>query len=163
MHYYQGIAVPLVLLSLFRLSKEPPQYTTTMITTGFPSPADDYIDVGIDLNKQLIHHPISTFFLRASGNSMVESGIHDRDLLLIDRSLDPKPNHIVVAIVDGAFALKRLVQKHGELHLETDHPEDPTINLHSSYSEVQVWGVAIYSIHNLNPFLKSSPCSKQWH
>ena len=61
------------------------------VAAGFPSPADDYVEVGIDLNEQLIRHPISTFFLRVSGDSMIGAGIHDGDLLVVDRSLEPRP------------------------------------------------------------------------
>ena len=88
------------------------------IAAGFPSPADDYIDIGIDLNEQLIRHPASTFFLRVSGDSMTGAGIHDGDLLVVDRSLDAKPGRIVIAILDGAFTLKRLQRRNGLLVLE---------------------------------------------
>ena len=88
------------------------------VAAGFPSPADDYVEVGIDLNDQLIRHPTSTFFLRVSGESMLGAGIHDGDLLVVDRSLDPRPGRVVVAVLDGEFTLKRLVQHHGRLRLE---------------------------------------------
>ena len=65
------------------------------ISAGFPSPAEDYIELGIDLNKYLIKNPISTFFLRVSGNSMNNAGIYNNDLLIIDRSINPNPGHIV--------------------------------------------------------------------
>ncbi len=119
------------------------------IAAGFPSPADDYIEVGIDLNQELIRHPISTFFLRVSGNSMEGAGIHDGDLLIIDKSLDPRPGDIVVAMVDGDFSLKRLTRHLGKLRLEAENPNYPNIEL-NRYTDVQFWGVAIYSIHNLN-------------
>ncbi len=119
------------------------------ISAGFPSPADDYMDIGIDLNEQLIRHPASTFFLRASGHSMLEAGIQDGDLLIIDRALEPKPGHIVIAILDGSFTLKRLVRQQGVLYLEASHPNYPKLDLRH-YGDVQIWGVAIYSIHNLN-------------
>ncbi len=119
------------------------------ISAGFPSPADDYIDVGIDLNEQLIRHPTSTFLLRVSGNSMTDAGIHNGDLLVVDRSLAPHPGHIVVAVLDGAFALKRLTFNNGALYLEAEHPNYPPIDL-QQYDEVQIWGVAVYSIHSLN-------------
>ena len=77
------------------------------VAAGFPSPAEDYVDVGIDLNEQLIRHPTSTFFLHVSGHSMTDAGIHDGDLLVVDRSLDPRPGQVVVAVLDGAFTLKR--------------------------------------------------------
>ncbi len=120
------------------------------ISAGFPSPADDYLEVGIDLNKQLISHPASTFFLRVSGHSMNGAGINDGDLLVVDRSLDPHPGNIVIAILDGAFTLKRLTRHLGELRLEAENPDYPPLKL-NNYGEVQIWGVATYSIHTLKP------------
>ena len=119
------------------------------VAAGFPSPADDYLDIGIDLNEQLIRNPTSTFFLRVSGNSMTEAGVQDGDLLIVDRSLDPKPGHTVVAVLDGEFTLKRLVHRQGVLYLEAGNPDYPPIDLRH-YGEVQIWGVAVYSIHSLN-------------
>ena len=124
------------------------------VSAGFPSPADDYLDIGIDLNEQLIQHPESTFLLRVSGNSMIGTGIHNGDLLIVDRSLEARPGHIIVAVLDGAFTLKRLSLKSGVLYLEADHPNHQPIDLRE-YENVQVWGVAIHSIHNLNS-IKSS-------
>ena len=118
------------------------------IAAGFPSPADDYIDVGIDLNEQLIRHPTSTFFLKVSGDSMTGAGIHHGDLLVVDRSLDPKPGRVVVAILDGAFTLKRLVHHRGRLRLEAANPTYPPLELHRC-GDVQIWGVAIHVIHSL--------------
>ena len=118
------------------------------IAAGFPSPADDYIEVGIDLNEQLIQHPSSTFFLRVNGHSMTGAGVHNGDLLIVDRSLNPKPGHIVVAILDGNFTLKRLTFQHGLLRLEADHPDYSSIDL-QQYGDVQIWGVAVHSIHSL--------------
>ena len=74
------------------------------VAAGFPSPADDYVEVGIDLNDQLIRHPTSTFFLRVSGESMLGAGIHHGDLLVVDRSLDPRPGRVVVAVLEAAAA-----------------------------------------------------------
>ena len=119
------------------------------VSAGFPSPADDYLDVGIDLNEQLIRHPTRTFFLRVSGNSMNGAGIYNDDLLIVDRSLNPQPGHIVIAILDNVFTLKRLTFKRGRLHLEAENPNYPLIDLRQ-YDNVQIWGVAVYSIHNLN-------------
>nr|WP_254896145.1 translesion error-prone DNA polymerase V autoproteolytic subunit [Synechococcus sp. HK05] len=118
------------------------------VAAGFPSPADDYIDVGIDLNEALIRHPSSTFFLRVSGDSMIEAGIQHGDLLLVDRSLEPRPGLIVVAVLDGAFTLKRLVRHHGRLRLEAANSAYPPLELHHC-GDVQIWGVAIHVIHTL--------------
>tara|TARA_B100001057_G_scaffold136827_1_gene136455 strand:- start:4207 stop:4563 length:357 start_codon:yes stop_codon:yes gene_type:complete len=118
------------------------------VAAGFPSPADDYVEVGIDLNEQLIRHPISTFFLRVSGDSMIGAGIHDGDLLVVDRSLEPRPGRVVVAVLDGAFTLKQLVRSQGRLRLEAAHPNYPPLDLHRC-GDVQIWGVAIHVIHPL--------------
>ena len=118
------------------------------VAAGFPSPADDYVEVGIDLNEQLIHHPTSTFFLRVSGDSMLGAGIHDGDLLVVDRSLDPRPGRVVVAVLDGAFTLKRLVRHQGRLRLEAANSAYPPLELHRC-GDVQIWGVAIHVIHPL--------------
>ena len=118
------------------------------VAAGFPSPADDYVEVGIDLNDQLIRHPTSTFFLRVSGESMLGAGIHDGDLLVVDRSLDPRPGRVVVAVLDGEFTLKRLAQHHGRLRLEAANPAYPPLELHRC-GDVQIWGVAIHVIHPL--------------
>ena len=118
------------------------------VAAGFPSPADDYVEVGIDLNEQLIRHPTSTFFLRVSGESMLGAGIHHGDLLVVDRSLDPRPGRVVVAVLDGEFTLKRLVQHQGQLRLEAANPAYPPLELHRC-GDVQIWGVAIHVIHPL--------------
>tara|TARA_B100000700_G_scaffold141762_1_gene157751 strand:- start:3195 stop:3638 length:444 start_codon:yes stop_codon:yes gene_type:complete len=118
------------------------------ISAGFPSPAEDYMELGIDLNRELIKHPISTFFLRVSGNSMTNAGIYNNDLLIIDKSINPIPGHIVVAILDGEFTLKRLVKDNNSYYLKAENSNYPAINLYQ-YAEVQIWGVAIYSIHSL--------------
>ena len=118
------------------------------VAAGFPSPADDYVEVGIDLNEQLIRHPTSTFFLRVSGQSMINAGIHDGDLLVVDRSLEPRPGRVVVAVLDGAFTLKRLARHRGRLRLEAANPDYPALELHRC-GDVQIWGVAIHVIHPL--------------
>ena len=118
------------------------------VAAGFPSPADDYMEVGIDLNEQLIQHPTSTFFLRVSGESMLGAGIHHGDLLVVDRSLDPRPGRVVVAVLDGEFTLKRLTQHQGRLRLEAANPAYPPLELHRC-GDVQIWGVAIHVIHSL--------------
>ena len=118
------------------------------VSAGFPSPADDYIDAGIDLNEHLIRHPASTFFLKVKGESMTNAGIQSGDLLIVDRSLDPQPGCIVVAILDGYFTLKKLVRRKEILYLEAEHPSYPPIDLRN-YENVEIWGVAVYSIHQL--------------
>ena len=118
------------------------------ISAGFPSPAEDYIELGVDLNKYLIKNPISTFFLRVSGNSMNNAGIYNNDLLIIDRSINPNPGNIVVALLDGEFTLKRLIKEENNYYLKADKENYPAINLYE-YIDIEIWGVAIYSIHEL--------------
>jgi len=118
------------------------------VAAGFPSPADDYVEVGIDLNEQLIAHPSSTFFLRVSGDSMVGAGIHHGDLLIVDRSVEPRPGRIVVAVIEGAFTLKRLARHQGRLRLEAAHPAYPPLELRDA-DDTRLWGVAIQVIHPL--------------
>ena len=130
----------------------------SLVSAGFPSPADDYIDLGIDLNMHLIENPSSTFFLRVNGESMTGAGIQNGDLLIIDRSINARPGNIVIAILDGSFTVKRLILNKGSLYLQAENPNYPSINL-QSYGDVQIWGVATYSIHslkknNISPWLQ---------
>jgi DNA polymerase V len=118
------------------------------VAAGFPSPADDYIESAIDLNDVLIRHPSSTFFLRVSGDSMSGAGIQHGDLLIVDRSLDFRPGRIVVAVIEGAFTLKRLVQRQGQWQLEAANPAYPPLTLQDDLDHC-LWGVASHAIHAL--------------
>ena len=145
-----GVPVPPLLIGALRSQRQARRLplATSTLAAGFPSPADDYIDVGIDLNEALIRHPSSTFFLRVSGDSMVDAGIQHGDLLVVDRSLEPRPGLIVVAVLDGAFTLKRLVRHCSRLRLEAANSAYPPLELHQC-GDVQIWGVAIHVIHAL--------------
>ena len=104
------------------------------VSAGFPSPADDYTEENIDLNEHLISNPFSTFFLRVKGESMINSGIKDKDLVIVDKSLTAKPGNIVIAMIDGEFTIKRLSIKNNELYLKAEtvsytHLTLPTILL----------------------------------
>ena len=85
------------------------------VEAGFPSPADDYVERSLDLNEELIQHPAATYFLRAGGCSMQGAGIHDGDLLIVDRSINAEPGMVVVAVVDGEFTVKRLARGDAQL------------------------------------------------
>ena len=117
------------------------------ISAGFPSPADDYTEENIDLNEHLISNPYSTFFLRVKGNSMINSGINDKDLIIVDKSLTAKPGNIIIAMVDGEFTIKRLSIKNNELYLKAENHNYPDISFRN-HIDIQIWGVVIYSIHN---------------
>ena len=117
------------------------------VSAGFPSPADDYKEENIDLNEHLIKNPFSTFFIRVKGNSMINSGIQDQDLIVVDKSLIAKPGNIVIAIIDGKFTVKRLDKKNDEIYLKAENHNYPDLEL-KNYNNVQIWGVVIYSVHN---------------
>ena len=116
------------------------------VSAGFPSPADDYTEENIDLNEYLISNPFSTFFLRVKGDSMINSGIKDKDLIIVDKSLIAKPGNIVIAMIDGEFTIKRLSIKNDELYLKAENHNYPDFSF-KNHIDVQIWGVVIYSIH----------------
>jgi len=117
------------------------------VSAGFPSPADDYTEENIDLNEYLIKNPFSTFFVRVKGDSMINSGIQDQDLIVVDKSLIAKPGDIVIAIIDESFTVKRLEKKDDIFYLKAENRNYPDLHL-KNYSNMQIWGVVIYSIHN---------------
>ena len=117
------------------------------VSAGFPSPADDYAEENIDLNEHLISNPFSTFFLRVKGESMINAGIKDKDLIIVDKSLIPKPGNIIIAMIDGEFTIKRLSIKNDELYLKAENHNYPNFSF-KNHIDVQIWGVVIYSIHS---------------
>ena len=121
---------------------------TDSVSAGFPSPADDYTEENIDLNEHLISNPFSTFFLRVKGDSMINSGIYDKDLIIVDKSLTPKPGNIVIAMIEGEFTVKRFSIKNNKLYLKAENHNYPDFNF-EDYSDIHIWGVVIYSIHTL--------------
>ena len=119
------------------------------VTAGFPSPAEDLGAQRIDLTQVLITHPQATYFLRASGQSMVEAGIFDNDILVVDRAVKPRHNHIVVAVVDGDFTVKRLYQRAGRIKLKAANPTFVDI-VPKDGQTIEVWGVVTASIKQFN-------------
>ena len=117
------------------------------VSAGFPSPADDYAEENIDLNEHLISNPFSTFFLRVKGESMINAGIKDKDLIIVDKSLIAKPGNIIIAMIDGEFTIKRLSIKNDELYLKAENHNYPDFRF-KNHIDVQIWGVVIYSIHS---------------
>jgi DNA polymerase V len=115
------------------------------VYAGFPSPAEDLGAQRIDLTQMLITHAQATYFLRASGQSMVEAGIFDNDILVVDRAIKPRHNHIVVAVVDGDFTVKKLYQRLGKIKLKTANPTFPDI-VPKDGQTIEVWGVVTSSI-----------------
>jgi DNA polymerase V len=118
------------------------------VAAGFPSPADDYIETALDLNEHLVRHPAATFFVRASGQSMLGAGIHSGDILVVDRSLAPRHNNIVIAVVNGELTVKRLVINGAEMVLVPENPEFPPLPIREGM-DFQTWGVVTSVIHAL--------------
>ena len=110
------------------------------VQAGFPSPAEDLGAQRIDLAQLLITHAQATYFLRASGHSMMEAGIFDKDILVVDRAIKPRHNHIVVAVVDGDFTVKRLYQRAGRIKLQAANPTFADI-VPKEGQTLEIWGV----------------------
>ncbi|MCU0608005.1 MAG: translesion error-prone DNA polymerase V autoproteolytic subunit [Candidatus Edwardsbacteria bacterium] len=122
----------------------------TPVPAGFPSPADDHIERHLSLDEHLIRHPESTFFMRVQGDALREAGIRDGDLLVVDRALPPTAGSLVVAVVAGEFALRRLGRDAaGRWGLEPDSP--PSDRAASAGEPTDLWGVARWVIHRLWP------------
>lgn len=118
------------------------------VAAGFPSPAEDYEEPALDLNEYLVQHKEATFFVRAQGHSMVGAGVHDGDLLVVDRALTPQDGDVVIAVVDGALTVKRLRMQAGKTWLEAENPDYPPIHLGEAQT-LSVWGVVTSVIHGL--------------
>ncbi|MDC3097285.1 translesion error-prone DNA polymerase V autoproteolytic subunit [Alphaproteobacteria bacterium] len=117
------------------------------ISAGFPSPADDYIENNLSISELLIKNQLSTFLMKASGESMIEAGINDGDVLVVDRSLEARSRDIVIAIFEGNLTVKRLIIKaDGSAILKSENPLYKNI-LISEYTELEIWGVVTSSIH----------------
>ena len=112
------------------------------VPAGFPSPATDYLEDGLDLNDYLVQHPAATFLFSVQGHSMQGAGILDGDKVVVDRAVDARHGHIVVATVDGEFTLKRLYQRHNRVELHPENPAFPPIQFTGS-TQLQIWGVVV--------------------
>lgn len=115
------------------------------ISAGFPSPAMDFEDIAIDLNKELIKNPPTTFFGRVKGNSMRDAGIFNNDLLIIDKSLPISNNKIAVCYIDGEFTIKRVTIEKDCVWLIPENESYKPIKV-TPDSELIIWGIIIHSI-----------------
>lgn len=118
------------------------------IKAGFPSAADDYLDKKLDLNEHLIKHPSATFFVKVKGDSMINAGIHSGDILIVDRSLEPKDKKVVVAVINGEFTVKRLHKKNDKLFLLSENPNYKPIEITPDV-DFEIWGVVMHVIHSV--------------
>ena len=118
------------------------------VSAGFPSPADDYVEGQLDLNKHLIRHPAATYFVRVTGDSMIEAGIHSGDLLVVDRSVEPKDKNVVIANVNGELTVKRVRIRRGKVTLVAENETFPSKKIDKEM-EFEIWGVVLHVIHSV--------------
>lgn len=118
------------------------------ISAGFPSPADDFKEIRISLDKELVKNKESTFYARVSGDSMIGAGLDDGDLLVIDRSLSAENNKICVCYIDGDFTVKRIIKKGKKIFLKPENKEYKEIEI-TNDNELIIWGVVIFVIKSL--------------
>jgi DNA polymerase V len=119
---------------------------SSKVPAGFPSPADDYLDRKIDLNQHLIHYPEATFLVKVEGDSMIGAGIFSGDTLIVDKSLEPRPGQIILAVLNGEFTVKKYTIVAGKTILEPENPEYLAIEI-TKDSDFQIWGVVTFVIH----------------
>lgn len=118
------------------------------VAAGFPSPADDYIEKTLDLNQLLVQTPAATFFVRAEGESMIGAGIHNNDILVVDRSVEATMGKVVICALNGELTVKRLARQSGQLVLKAENPDYADIPIKDE-NELVIWGVATNVIHAL--------------
>ncbi len=115
------------------------------VSAGFPSPAADFMETSIDLNKELCENPLATFYIRVKGNSMIDAGINDKDVLVVDRSLEPQNNKIAVCFIDGEFTVKRIQVEKDCLYLMPENPDYKPIKV-TEENQLIIWGMVTYVI-----------------
>ena len=118
------------------------------ISAGFPSPADDFKEIRISLDKELVKNKEATFYARVSGDSMFGAGLDDGDLLVIDKSLSPENGKIAVCFIDGDFTVKRIVKEKGKLYLKAENKKYKSIEIREG-NELIIWGIVEYVIKKL--------------
>ena len=118
------------------------------VPAGFPSPAADYEEGKLDLNRHLIKNPAATFFVRVTGDSMLKAGIHSGDLLVVDRSIEPRDKSVVIAAVNGELTVKRIRIRRNKVTLVAENDAYRSQEIDEKM-EFEVWGVVTNVIHAL--------------
>ena len=129
-------------------TQQPLTLYATRVAAGSPSPTEDYTEGKLDLNTYLLRNPGATFFVRVSGDSMIEAGIHPGDLLIVDRSLPPAVGKVVIAVINGELTVKRLFRERGKLFLMPENPAYPSLEI-TEEMDFMIWGVVTSVIHPL--------------
>lgn len=130
---YQGYQLPLY---------------SSRVRAGFPSPADDHVEARLDLNDYMVKHPAATFFVRVAGDSMVNAGIFENDMLVVDRSLEAASGRIVIAVVNQELTVKRFQKTKTGCELIAENPTYPPIIVEAG-DELHIWGVVTHVIHSV--------------
>nr|WP_315148913.1 translesion error-prone DNA polymerase V autoproteolytic subunit [uncultured Flavobacterium sp.] len=120
-------------------------YITEGVSAGFPSPAADFMETNIDLNKELSENPLATFYIKVKGNSMIDAGINDKDVLVVDRSLEPQNNKIAICCIDGEFTVKRIQVEKDCLYLMPENSNYEPIKV-TEENQLIIWGMVTYVI-----------------
>lgn len=118
------------------------------VSAGFPSPAADFMETSIDLNKELSDNPLATFYIKVKGNSMIDAGINDNDVLVVDRSLEPQNNKIAICFIDGEFTVKRILVEQDCLYLMPENSTYSPIKV-TEENQLIIWGMVTYVIKKL--------------
>ncbi|MAV82757.1 MAG: DNA polymerase V [Pelagibacteraceae bacterium] len=123
-------------------------YCIAKVSAGFPSPADDYLEKDLNLDNFLIKNRPSTFLIRAGGDSMINVGIYEGDILVVDRSIEAKNKDIIVAVIFGELTVKKIIfkEKKEDLELHSANPTYPNIKIKNK-EEFTIWGVVTFAIH----------------
>ena len=123
-------------------------FSGSSVSAGFPSPADDFKESRISLDATLVKNKEATFYARVSGKSMINAGLDDGDLLVVDRSLEAENGKIVVCFIDGEFTVKRLQKEKNKLFLMPENASYKPIEI-TEATDLQIWGVVTYVIKSI--------------
>jgi DNA polymerase V len=124
-----------------------PLYSST-VRAGMPTMADDHMEDRLDLHNYVVQHPATTFFVRVQGDSMINASIHEGDILVVDRSIEPRENSIVIAVVDGDLTVKRLRRRNGMVELVPENDRYPVIKV-GPEQEFKIWGTVTTVVHRV--------------
>lgn len=124
-------------------------YADAGVRAGFPSPAQDYTDESIDLNRDIIHHRESTFYARAVGDSLCEANVFEGDILVIDKSLEPHDGDMAVCFLNGEFTLKFIRKGSDGLFLMPANPKYEPIRVDNE-DDFRIWGIVTYVVHKVS-------------
>ncbi|KDN56629.1 LexA family protein [Flavobacterium seoulense] len=118
------------------------------VSAGFPSPAADFMENNIDLNKELSENPLATFYIKVKGNSMIDAGIENEDVLIVDRSIEPQDNKIAICFIDGEFTVKRIKLQKDCLYLMPENSNYTPTKV-TEENELIIWGIVTYVIKKM--------------